>query len=35
MDDFVRRLCEESRLTPYPGEALHAAAQAVGMPASR
>ncbi|MEV7891791.1 protein kinase family protein [Streptomyces sp. NPDC002817] len=35
MDDFVRRLCEESKLTPYPDEALHAAAQAVGTPASR
>jgi hypothetical protein len=35
MDDFVRRLSEESRLTAYPDEALDAAAQAVGMPASR
>ncbi|MFJ2236631.1 protein kinase family protein [Streptomyces sp. NPDC087859] len=35
MDDFVRRLCEESRLTAYPDEALNSAAQAVGMPASR
>ncbi|MEU9916991.1 protein kinase family protein [Streptomyces sp. NPDC051001] len=35
MDDFVRRLSEESRLTAYPDEALNAAAHAVGMPASR
>lgn len=35
MNDFARRLSEESRLTPYPDEALNAAAQAVGMPASR
>lgn len=36
MDDFARRLQEESRLTPYPDEALRAAAaQGAGMPASR
>jgi hypothetical protein len=35
MDEFARRLREESRLTPYPDEALRAAAQGIGMPASR
>ncbi|NNN29068.1 protein kinase family protein [Streptomyces sp. S3(2020)] len=35
MNDFARRLSEESRLTPYPDEELNAAAQAVGTPASR
>lgn len=35
MDEFVRRLQKESRLTPYPDKALRSAAQGAGTPASR